>query len=132
MGDPRHHRPRRVRPALALSRPGPKRDRAGRSGAAPRVSAFCGRRVLLFGHGEQTELVYCIAWGVPAGSGRINQRWGEPLHPAINRDVVDGNASLGQQLFDVSVGQPIAQIPPHCQRDHVRRKPEPRDAGRWR
>ena len=33
-----------------------------------------------------------IACGVPAGSSRINQQWGEPVHPAINRDVVDLDA----------------------------------------
>jgi hypothetical protein len=40
-----------------------------------------------------------IAWGVPAGPGRINQQWGEPAHPAINRDVVDLYSAFGQQLF---------------------------------
>jgi hypothetical protein len=44
--------------------------------------------------------------------------------------VVNSDAALGQQLFDVSVGQPVAQVPTHGLRDHVRRKPEPREAGR--
>jgi hypothetical protein len=51
--------------------------------------------------------------GVPARSGRINQQWGEPVHLAINRDVIDLDAPFGQQLFDVTVREPIAQVPPH-------------------
>jgi hypothetical protein len=50
-----------------------------------------------------------ITGGVPAGPGRIDQQRGEPVHPAINRDVVNSDAALGQQLFDVSVGQPVAR-----------------------
>ena len=69
-----------------------------------------------------------IAWGVPAGSGRINQQWGEPVHPAINRDVIDLDAPFGQQLFDVTVREPIAQVPPHSHRDHLRREPKPSEA----
>jgi hypothetical protein len=46
-----------------------------------------------------------ITGGVPAGSGRINQQWGEPVHPAINRDVIDLDATLGQQLLYVPVGE---------------------------
>lgn len=66
-----------------------------------------------------------IAWGVPAGSSRINQHWGEPVHPAINRDVIDLDAPFGQQLFDATVRQPIAQVPPHSHGDHLRREPKP-------
>jgi len=70
-----------------------------------------------------------IAWGVPAGSGRINQQWGEPVHPAINRDVIVLDLLFGQQLFDVTVRKPTAQVPPHSHGDHIRREPEPDKAG---
>ena len=66
-----------------------------------------------------------IAWGVPAGSGRINQQWGEPVHPAINRDVIDGDAALSQQLLDVTVRQAVPQIPPDRHQDHVWRNRKP-------
>jgi hypothetical protein len=65
-----------------------------------------------------------IAWGMPAWAGRINQQWSEPVHPAINRDVIDIDAPFGQQLFDVTVREPIAQVPPHSHGDHLRREPK--------
>jgi hypothetical protein len=37
--------------------------------------------------------------------------------------VVHGDAALREQLFDVSVGQPIAQVQAHCKLDHLARKP---------
>jgi hypothetical protein len=40
---------------------------------------------------------------VPAGSARVNQQQGNPLHPAIDSDMVDLDAPFGQQLFDVAV-----------------------------
>jgi hypothetical protein len=33
---------------------------------------------------------------MPAGPGRINQQRGEPLHPAIDGDVINGDAALSQ------------------------------------
>jgi hypothetical protein len=39
--------------------------------------------------------------------------------------VVDLDAALGQQLFDIPVGEPVAQIPADRDRDHLRREPEP-------
>jgi hypothetical protein len=35
------------------------------------------------------------------------------------------DATLGEQLFDVPVRKPIAQVPTHRQGDHLRREPEP-------
>jgi hypothetical protein len=37
----------------------------------------------------------------------------EPLHPPVNRDVVDVHAALGEQLLHVAIRQPLPQIPPH-------------------
>jgi hypothetical protein len=46
--------------------------------------------------------------------------------PAGRRgDVVDLDAPLGQQLLDVPVGQPEAQVPADRQHDHLRREPKP-------
>jgi hypothetical protein len=33
---------------------------------------------------------------MPAGPGRINQQRDEPLHPAIDGDVIHRDAALGQ------------------------------------
>ena len=51
-----------------------------------------------------------ITWGVPAGSGGVDHQWGEPLYPALDVHVIDVDATLSQQFFDVSVGEPVAQV----------------------
>jgi hypothetical protein len=38
--------------------------------------------------------------------------------------VVNVDAALGEQSFDVAVGQAVAEIPTHRKQDHVQRKPE--------
>jgi hypothetical protein len=38
--------------------------------------------------------------------------------------VVDGDAALGEQLFDIAVGQAVAQVPADGDRDHVGWEPE--------
>jgi hypothetical protein len=43
--------------------------------------------------------------GVAAGPGGLGEQQGEPLHPAVDGDVVDLNAPLSQELFDVAVRQ---------------------------
>ena len=35
---------------------------------------------------------------VPTGSGRLNQQRSEPLHPPVDRDMINLDAPLGQQL----------------------------------
>jgi hypothetical protein len=35
--------------------------------------------------------------------GGIGQRRGEPLHPPVDRHVVDLDAAFGEQLFDIAV-----------------------------
>src|SRR6185437_17170115 len=47
------------------------------------------------------------------------------LHPAIDDAVIHLDATLGQELFHVTVGKTKPQIPSHRQSDHLRRKPEP-------
>src|SRR5690349_21780881 len=46
--------------------------------------------------------------------------------------MVDVDASLGEQLLNVPVGEPVAQVPPRGQQDHVRREPEPDERPRGR
>jgi hypothetical protein len=36
--------------------------------------------------------------------------------------VIDLDATFGQQLLDVAIGQPVAQVPAHCDRDHLTRE----------
>src|SRR6185437_2013779 len=56
---------------------------------------------------------------------------GEPLHPAVNGDVINGDAALGQKLFNVPVGQAVPQVPADRHRNHLRREPEAgKDGGR--
>jgi hypothetical protein len=43
-----------------------------------------------------------ITGGVPAGSCRVDQQRGEPLHSPIDSHMVDVDATLGQQFLDVS------------------------------
>jgi hypothetical protein len=38
-------------------------------------------------------------------SGSISQERGEVLHPPVQGDVVDLDPALGQEFFDVAVGQ---------------------------
>ena len=45
-------------------------------------------------------------------TGGVDELRREGLHPSVHRDVVDGDAALGQQLFDIAVGQAVAQVPP--------------------
>ena len=73
-----------------------------------------------------------IAGGVPAGSGRVDQQRGEPLHPAVDRDMINADTTSGQQFLDVAVGQVVAQVLPHRHHDHIRREREPGEAGHRR
>jgi hypothetical protein len=64
--------------------------------------------------------------GEPPSSGRVPGRPGgvdelrrEGLHPPVDRHVIHIDAALGQQLLDVAIGQPIAQVPAHRNRDHL-------------
>src|SRR5205085_10399795 len=47
-----------------------------------------------------------VSDAVPARSSGIDEQWGEALHPAEHGDVIDFNAALAQELFDVAVGEP--------------------------
>ena len=60
-----------------------------------------------------------------ARPGGLDEQRSEPLHPPVDGDVVDFDAALGEQLLDVPIGQPVAQVPADRDRDHLRREPEP-------
>jgi hypothetical protein len=57
---------------------------------------------------------------VAAGAGRVDEQRGEALDPSVHADVVDVDASLGEEFLDVSVGEPVVQVPPDRQKDDVR------------
>jgi len=43
----------------------------------------------------------------------VNQQGREPLRPAVDSDVVDLDATLGEKLFEIPVGQAVPQVPAH-------------------
>jgi hypothetical protein len=49
---------------------------------------------------------------------------GEPLHSQERADEVKSDATHGQQLFGIPVGQPRPQVPVDRDQDHVRRERE--------
>ena len=51
------------------------------------------------------------------------------MHPAVQRDVIDGDAAFGEEFFEISVREPEAQIPAHRQHDHLRREAKPSERG---
>jgi hypothetical protein len=65
-----------------------------------------------------------VADAVTAWPCRVDDERGEALHPPVNRDVINLDATLGEELFDIAVGQAIAEMPAHRQQDHVWREPE--------
>jgi hypothetical protein len=68
--------------------------------------------------------------GVPGWASSLNELGCEGLHPPVDRDVIDLDAALGEQFLDVAVGQAVAQIPAHRDRDHLTWKPVTRRRGR--
>jgi hypothetical protein len=65
-----------------------------------------------------------ITDGMATGPGSLGEQRREPLHPPVDRDVVDLHAAFGQQLLHVAVRQSEAQIPAHRQHDHIGREAE--------
>jgi hypothetical protein len=66
---------------------------------------------------------------VSAGPGGVGQQRHEAHHPPVDSGVVDLDPALGQELFDVAVGEAEAQIPAHREDDDVGREAEPREGG---
>jgi hypothetical protein len=57
--------------------------------------------------------------GVPGRTRCVDELRSEGLYPAIDRDVINLDAALAEQLFDIAVGQAVAQVPAHRDRDHL-------------
>ena len=68
---------------------------------------------------------------MPSGGSGLGELGGEPMDPPVHRDVVDLDASLGQELLHVPVGQAEPQVPPDRQGDDLGREPVARE-GRTR
>jgi hypothetical protein len=66
-----------------------------------------------------------ISWSVPARLSRVDEPGRETLHPAVDRHVINVNTALSQQLFPVSIGEPIPQIPPDRHQNRLQRKLKP-------
>lgn len=62
---------------------------------------------------------------MPAWTCRLRQQRRKTLHPTKDADVIDSDATVGQQFFNVTVGEPVAQVPTNRERDHIRRQAEP-------
>jgi hypothetical protein len=60
----------------------------------------------------------------PTGAGSLDELECEPLHPPLDGHVIDADATLGEQLFDVAVGQAVTQVPAHRHCDHITWKTE--------
>jgi hypothetical protein len=66
-----------------------------------------------------------LAGGIPTRPGEVGEQRREPQYPAVDRDVIAGDATLGEQLFNLAVRQAVAQVPADGDSDHVWREPEP-------
>ena len=60
------------------------------------------------------------------GTGSIDQQWCEPVHPAVQGDLVDFDPALREEFLDIAIRQAEPEMPPHRKDDHLRRKPGPR------
>jgi hypothetical protein len=68
---------------------------------------------------------------VPAWPSGLDQQGREPLHPAVDADVIDLDAPLGEQLLDVAVGQAEAQLPADRDDDDIGWEPEAGEVRPW-
>src|SRR5262249_52878876 len=64
-----------------------------------------------------------VTGSMPAEPRGPDEPGSEPLHPAIDGDVVNGDTAPGQQFPDITAGQTVAQVPAGRDRDHLPRKP---------
>jgi hypothetical protein len=64
---------------------------------------------------------------VPARSDCVDQQWREPLHPTEEPDVIDLDAPFGEELFEIAVTQPEAEIPADRKHDHPRAESKPHE-----
>jgi hypothetical protein len=69
---------------------------------------------------------------VPTRPCGVDHGRGEALHSPVDGDVINVDAAFGEEFFDVSVQESVAEVPAHCQQDHVGREPESRKRRRSR
>jgi hypothetical protein len=62
---------------------------------------------------------------VPAGAGGFGELRSEPMDPPVDRDVVDLDSSLGEELFDVPIRKAEPKVPSDRQGDDLGREPVP-------
>jgi hypothetical protein len=60
----------------------------------------------------------------PSGWLGLDELRREPLHPPVYGHVIDGDATLGQQLLHIAVRQAVAQVPADRDREDFPREPE--------
>jgi hypothetical protein len=65
---------------------------------------------------------------VPSSSRRLGELRREALDPAVDRDVVDLDPALGQQLFDVPIREAEPEVPADRQGDDLWREPIPSES----
>jgi hypothetical protein len=68
---------------------------------------------------------------VPAGAGGFGELRSEPMDPPVDRDVVDLDPSLGEELFDVPIGKAEPQVPLDRQGNDLRRESVPSEGRAW-
>ena len=66
-----------------------------------------------------------ISHDVLTSPGRLGELRREPLDPPVDAHVVDLDAALGQELFDVSVGEAESQVPANPKGNDLGREPVP-------
>jgi hypothetical protein len=66
---------------------------------------------------------------VPARAGGIGQQQGEPLDPPVDGDVIDLDAALGKEFFDIAIGQAVAEVPTDRDDDDVGWEAEAGESG---
>jgi len=66
-----------------------------------------------------------VAHRVTAWTSGVDQQWCEALYPSVDGDVINLDATLCEEFFDITVGQAVAEVPADSQQDHLRRKPIP-------
>jgi hypothetical protein len=72
-----------------------------------------------------------IARDVSAGSCRVDQQRGEPLHPPVHAQVINHDAPFCQQLLHIAVRKALSEVPTHRHQYYFRRKPIPSKARSW-
>ncbi len=49
------------------------------------------------------------------------------MNPTVDSDVINPDPAFDEKLFDVSVGQSVAEVPTDSEHDHLGREPEARE-----